>query len=92
MSNSIYHGQQMSVDVGPALDQFRFLTDFAGSNGTCEDQLQSTYTVPVCSVQASGLKGTWTVKAAQAPEIDPKGGIATFLLLAGGLAVIRGRK
>lgn len=94
-NNNIYHNGWMELSLG-ATDSLSWLTDYAGSDGTCENQLPyggGAYAGPAiaaCGAYAVGTKGTWSLVSA--PEIDPKGGTGAFLLLAGGLAVIRGRK
>lgn len=86
-NDSIYHNSNLQLTLG-STDTFSYLTDWAGSDGTCQNQ-SLPYTGPnvTCAVTATGTKGTWMV----APEIEPVGGVGAFLLLGFGLAVIRGR-
>ena len=97
-----YNGSNMGISLGSD-DSFTYLW---GHNGTCAAQVgmypgAAAYSNAVCAVSVSApTSGTWTETiaasavpaAVSAPEIDPAGGIGAFLLLAGGLAVVRGRE
>jgi hypothetical protein len=97
IANQIYHYGSMDLQIG-ASDQFSFAAD---NNGTCANLLSANGTAymgssVLCSVSAAGANGTWAEAGVQqahsvaAPEINPAGALGAFLLLAGGLAVIRG--
>lgn len=71
--------------------------------GGCETQLGGiTNSVPgtvanpgapiPCSVNAAATTGTWTLTTTAAPEIDPASAWSALTLLAGALALMRGRK
>jgi hypothetical protein len=55
-----------------------------------EDLLDSAFGIP--DVDSSGGNGGGGSGAVAAPEIDPVSALAALTLLAGGLAVIRGRR
>jgi excisionase family DNA binding protein len=99
-----YNGSNMSVSLG-ADDSFSYLW---GHNGTCAAQIPTypdgtAYSNTMCAVSVSApTPGTWSVVGAAAvvnasastaaPEMDPAGAMGALLLLAGGLAVLRGRR
>jgi hypothetical protein len=99
-NENLYHNGWTQLGLGGAGgDMFSFLTDSTpNGDGTCENQLTGgAYTgggVASCMAYAtSTAKGTWTVRSAvSAPEFDWKGSMEVCLLLAGGLAVVRGRR
>jgi hypothetical protein len=72
--------------------------DESASITTTGDSYSTSRSTPDCAYNPTGcfnvsaissLGGTWSVAA---PEIDPSGAVGAFLLLAGGLAVLRGRR
>jgi len=89
-----YNGSNMFLSIGP--DSFNYVW---GHNGTCADHQSvidgsfSGIDTSICSATlATQTPGTWAAKAVAAPEIDPKGAVGAIALLAGGLAVLRGRR
>lgn len=77
-------------------DTFTFNNEHDSFGGGCD---ANTGTSMLCAISVSNpVSGTWTELATQqskvmvAPEFDAQSGTAMFLLLAGGLAVVRGRE
>jgi len=100
IQNQIYHYGSMDLQIGSS-DEYSFAADIPGTCGNLLGPNGAAYSGPsisLCSLSVKGAGGVWvdppTVNAGalSAPEIDAKGGIAAFLLLAGGLAVVRGRR
>ncbi|HEY4340136.1 MAG TPA: hypothetical protein VGM97_09345 [Steroidobacteraceae bacterium] len=95
-----YHGTITTLSIQPSGDSASFL--LASTQGTCQNLVNETspgvytYTgapISPCSVQASSsMAGTWTVKTTSAPEIDPGAAGSGLTLLAGCLALLRGRR
>lgn len=77
--------------------------ELGGTLGPCVDRFVPSPTAPtmvyngpsiaVCTLTAtSSSPGTWTVASANAPEIDPGMAASALTLLAGCVAMMRGRK
>jgi len=88
-----YNGSNMRLIIGD--DSFDYLW---GHNGTCADHQNyvdgsfSGIETSICSATLSSqTPGTWAMQPVAAPEMDAKG-VGAFLLLAFGLAAIRGRE
>jgi hypothetical protein len=97
--SNFYHSPPTQLSIGPQGDSAFY--QFATTMGTCENyQLTfdtgSTYTgntISPCVVQASSATaGKWTVSSTNAPEIDPGFAGSGLTLLAGCLAILRGRR
>ena len=86
VSDSLFHYGNLTLDFGSGTDSVTFTN--SGWNPICGGEFGSAV---YCLIQDSGKSGAWTQTIA-APEIDPAGGLATFLFLGFGLAVIRGRR
>ena len=59
------------------------------SNRQCNDL---GCTAPIVFASATGAPGSWVDPPISVPEIEAKGAVGTFLLLAMGLAIVRGRE
>jgi hypothetical protein len=97
--NNAYHSSPTQLSIGPLGDSASYL--FGTTLGSCENYQRvfdtgGTYTgdtISPCSVQASSsVAGTWTVSTTNAPEMDPGFAGSAFTLLAGCLAILRGRR
>jgi hypothetical protein len=97
--NNAYHSSPTQLSIGPLGDSASYL--FGTTLGGCESYQRvfdtgSTYTgdtISPCYVQASdAAAGTWTVSTTNAPEMDPGFAGSGLTLLAGCLAVLRGRR
>lgn len=86
---AIQHYGNLTLNLGGGTDSVIFTN--SSWNPVCGGEFGSAVQ---CLIQDSGSSGTWVqqAQAIAAPEIDPAGGIGAFLLLAGGLAVVRGRR
>jgi hypothetical protein len=89
-----YHAPESQLSIGLNGDSASFVNGDAV--GTCMLYEVETYTGPTvspCRLNASSsTAGTWTVSNAYAPEIDPASAGSGLTLLAGSLAMMRGRK
>jgi hypothetical protein len=94
-----YHAPESQVVIGPTGDYATY--SLAGTSDYCPSQVDQgnpggTYsgrTINPCSLKASSsTAGTWVVSSTQAPEIDPGMAGSGMTLLAGCLAILRGRK
>ncbi len=99
LSNNSYHSSPTQLSIGPQGDSafFQFATTLGGcGNYQLEFDTGSTYTgnsISPCVVQASSTTaGKWTVSSTNAPEIDPEFAGSGLTLLAGCLAILRGRR
>lgn len=87
---TIYHDQSSTFHLGAGSDTFSYVADHGPmGNGTCANAWNGGYML--CGATAAGTgTGTWT--AHEVPEIGASGAVGALMLLAGVLAVLRGRR
>ncbi len=101
IANTAYNGGPTQLNISASGASVSY--EWGGTNGTCTSQFVPSTTgptmvyngpgIPVCTLAAtSSSPGTWTVASANAPEIDPGMAGSGLTLLAGCVAMMRGRR
>jgi hypothetical protein len=101
LTSNEYHGSDSLLNISASGVSASY--ELGGTLGPCVDRFVPSQTGPtmvyngptiaVCTITAtSSDPGTWTVASADAPEIDPGTAGSALTLLAGCVAMMRGRK
>jgi hypothetical protein len=91
--NNLFSAEPVQLSIGPQGDTASFVSTSCAS-GAAESP-GPIYTGPTCTsflTAANSTAGTWTVASTAAPEIDPAAAASALTLLAGWVAIVRGRK